>query len=321
MQKLNILLILLSVNLALLLGNIIVPHFSKEEPVTPPKNQITNLDSLLIIELFENGLKEEWIDERITFQKEPFYNITVPNDLSITTLLRNLNHKLKDSNLEVKTNELIENGKTKYEIFENEDRKSLYFFFYDDSLERESTELSFLIRVSNEEKLSTELLNASIPLTFLINIHEGADSIIAQISESSHKYFVYLDDEIDEEKYVLNLEFSKIRLRAIVENICNAFEYCQYFVIDNNSILARSNLFEFIAKEFRKRKRKIIFANTFKEINGSEILIKSGFNYYLGNNIELHKIIIDQNSFSLLRNDIEKSLKKGDKYYLIEKSL
>ena len=305
---------MLSLNLSLLLGNIVIEYISKEKSVPPKKISNTNIDSLLINELYENGIKQEWIDERKTQRKNSCYNVTVPGDLSITSLLRNLNHTLQGNDLKFSTIELVENGKTKFEFFENNGNKFIYYFFYDDLLKRESAELSFLINISDDEELISELFNSAVPLTFLIRPSENSDGLIKKISNTTHQYFVMLDDKIEEKKYYLDLAYSKLRLKAVIEEICESFVECKYFVLDKNSKLARSTLINFLKEEFSKRKRRIIYLDEFKEITESTILVKSKFNYFLNNKNEQHKIVIYDFDFISLKNDIAKSLKRGDKY-------
>ncbi|MGD8778111.1 MAG: hypothetical protein PVH88_04030 [Ignavibacteria bacterium] len=315
MQKIKILIVLLTLNLSLLLGNIIVEYVSKEKTTRLQKTSNIEIESLLLKELLENGIKKDWIKQKKSKRENEFYNVTVPRDLSITSLLRNLNQTLQGNDLKFSTVEFEENGKTKFEIFENNKRKTLYYFFYDDSLKRESSSISFLINIADNEELSDRFYNAVVPLTFLIRPSENSDSLLTKISNSSYNYFVLLDDNIEEEKYCLDLTFSKIRLKAVIEDICKSFGECSLFVLDRNSKLARSSVFNFIENEFRKRRKKIIYLDEFKKITGSEIIIKSEFNYYVNNRSRQHKILMTTDVFNALKNDIQKSLKRGDRYF------
>ena len=80
------------------------------------------------------------------------------------------------------------------------------------------------------------------------------------------EYVVLLNDDIDELKYKLKNDYSEARLKSSIRSIIGSFPNAAFILVDDNSNLFKSSIFNFVANEFEKRNIKLIKKSSLLDI-------------------------------------------------------
>lgn len=261
MKSKYIIVILFSLSIFLLFLNLAIDKFSiKEGSRTLKEISTDEIDSL-----FLSILKEYSIGTgNIKKIKSPFkkadsliksYLITLPKDLPIPVILRDIFSHIKKWDVELKSVEKEINRHSILEIHSGENIKLYAEFKMDRNLLRENSSISFIL--TDTEKLSenelNELLDYPEYLTLVLIPSQKNKDLANKISTSYKEVIVAINDRIEDPEFKFEKDFSQARLRLSTKLLIGAFNQNKFFLIDDTSPIYSSKNFQFLKKEFLSR--------------------------------------------------------------------
>ena len=322
--------ILLGIVIALLLANII---YKKYIMIKMPAEK-AEVSSKLIKEKFLSsvnsfGLKKEWVvqtkyrGKKRTQKKQDSviysYKISVPQDLPIPVILNEINSELKNENVKVISKEEKINGKSLLSIYSKNNLKLTASFTYIDEMRRKAGYVGII--VSGLENLNKDeiakVLNFPELFGYYVVPSKESEEFVKKHLKSKKEYIVTLNDNIGELKYRLEENYSEPRLKGSIRSIIGSFPKASFILIDDNSNLYKSSVFNFIANEFEKRKIKLIKKSSLLDITDeSKNQMQSNFsNLVKSSNENWGKVIIvPADNFSLIEEEIIKLRKIGYRF-------
>ena len=319
--------ILLGIIILLLLSNII---YKKYVMVKMPAEKM-EVSSKFIKEKFLTsvnsfGLKKEWIVQTKYSgdQKKPdstiySYKISVPQDLPIPVILNEINSSLKDENVEVISKEEKINGKSLLSIYSQNNLKLIASFSFIEEMRRKAGYIGII--VSGLENLNDDDVNQTLNFPeqfgYLIVPSKQSEEFVKKQLKSKKEYIILLNDDIEELKYKLEDNYSEPRLKSSIRSIIGSFSKAAFILVDDNSNIFKSSIFNFLTNEFAKRKIKLIKKSSLLDITAeSQNQMQSTFsNLVKSSNENWGKVIIvPADNFSLIEEEIIKLRKIGYKF-------
>ncbi|MEO8399222.1 MAG: hypothetical protein ABI550_05320 [Ignavibacteriaceae bacterium] len=315
--------ILFAAALLLVASNIIFNKFFRvEKPSEFPEVSALEINQKFMNSVLSFGLNNDWIkkDKKTKSDSTFFsYKISIPQDLPITVILSEINSSLKNLNVNIFSKEDKINGKTELTILSKENLKLSASFDYNNEMRRKAGYIGILVSNLNElndEKLN-KVLNFPELFGYIIFPSKSSSEFVKKVSKFRKEYVVILDDEIKELKYKLDEDYSAGRLKSSIRSIIGSFPNASFFLIDNNSDLFSSKIYDFVENEFEKRKIKFIKKNTLFEILSEPLnQIKSSFNNLVRSNEKGwgRVIIVPAENFNLIEDEIISLRKIGYKF-------
>ncbi len=322
--------ILLGIVIVLLLANII---YKKYIMIKIPSEK-AEVSSKIIKDKFLSsvnsfGLKKEWIvqtkykEDKNSRKKQDSvvysYKISVPQDLPIPVILNEINSALKNENVKVISKEEKINGKSLLSIYSKNNLKLAATFVYIDEMRRKAGFVGIIIsgleNINDNE--TTQILNFPEQFGYLITPSKESEEFVKKHVKTKKEYILLLNDDIDELKYKLEENYSEARLKGSIRSIIGSFPKAAFMLVDDNSNLFKSSIFNFISNEIEKRKIKLIKKSSLLDITGeSQKQMQSTFsNLVKSSNENWGKVIIvPAANFSLIEEEIIKLRKIGFKF-------
>ncbi len=324
--KKKIIYFLIAVTVVLLIANLLVEKYAdKSESTLPSSSLVTKseIESKFNEVLGLYDIKPEWIKKGKLKKKnkpdslEYFYKIKIPKSVLIPNLIKDLSKLFVLEDVKITSEEKNNFGNSTIKIINGKHTKLLAKFIYSKDLKTDKVNIGFVLTGIDDlsEEGFTELL--SIPLQFglLILPDRNIEPVIDKISDANKQFYLLLSEDIDDERYELNEEFTKEVLRVHLQHIFDFYKRNKFFVIDKKSELYRSLVFEYIAKLLKRNLKKLYFLQDFIKLKGdSEEDLSSLFEFHLKNiSKNSQKVfLLEASDFENLLDEILAFTKKGN---------
>ncbi len=321
--------ILFGVIVALIIANIVYKkYFTIEIPSEKGEVSASSIEKKFLNNINSFGFKNEWItktkyssaasNEKIDDSLKA-YKISVPEDLPITVIINEINSSLKNDNVEIISKEEKINGKTKLFIYSKNILKLYSVIDYNNETRRKAGYVGIVISSLenlNEDEVD-QILNFPELFGYYVIPSKESSLFVKKHLKLKKEYLVLLGDDIDDLKFKLKVDYSERRLKESIRSIIGAFPNASLILIDDNSELYNSSIFNFISDEFKKRNIKLINKSQMSDIsNESKNQVQSSFrNIVKSNNSGWGKaIIVSAENFDLVKDEIIKLRKIGYKF-------
>ncbi len=323
-MKRKIINILIGTAILLLIINILLEVFKKRDDDKSKRD----ISAQVIDSLFHNvldgyAIKGEWIQKKRSIQKlsdslDFSYRIKIPCDIPIPFMIKDIKAVLYSPVIRILSEEYKNYGNTGIKIYSSDILKLNAQLNYDCNIEREYSKLAFIIwdtyRFGEDE--IADLMNMSVPFAVTLTPSSKNETVITSIKDKNKEYVVFINDDIDESRFRLSTDLSKNFLSRSVGAIVRTFNDAVYYIIDNNSRLYNSPIFNYVRDEFKKRKVNLILSSSFSIINSDseeELISLLRFYYTSGKTIDGKTILVENDDFKYLQDEIANAQKKGNK--------
>ena len=313
---------LISFSLLLIAANIYIDNFfTKSEPVIREISK-TEIENGFTKTLIDHGIDDEWIEKKNVERNNAdsinyIYRVKIPSDVSITSIIKDLNETFINKPLLIESTERKNYSNSTVKFYSNEILKLEAYLNHEDNISRKYATYSFIVIVDNIE--INEILKIQIPFSLAITPSETNAKQISRLNELNKSYVILLDDTIDDSKYKLDKDFSKEKLIRSIKSILFSFGRNRVYIIDDNSSIYNSKIYNLLKDELVKRNIKIIIKNSLTNLTAdSNKELFSLFEFY---STSLKKkegkiFLMNYNNFVTLQVPLQKQIKKGDRIIL-----
>lgn len=317
--------ILVVLSVLLLFANVVLNIVNKPEPqIAKAETDAAEIDSLFVHAIYKFNLDSSWITQ-VPINSSQYdslrnvYRIKLPGDLRPATILLELKNAFQNYPVDLISDEKVVNATTTLNILSNDKLKLQSAISVETELERPHTKLSFII--TNYEELNQSrkesLFYSMIPYSILLVPSIETDSTIIKLNDYKKSYSLFIDDDIDEDKYKLASDFSKTRLKEAVRYLSRNYSMADLFIVNDKSSIFNSAIFNFIRDEFTSREVKLYRLNDFISLPDNYDEALSLLKFYLESGVgEKGKIIVTNANIFYESNEILLEAKKrGTKFY------
>lgn len=313
---------LISFSLLLIAANIYIDNFfTKSEPVIREISK-TEIENGFTKTLIDHGIDDEWIEKKNVERNNAdsinyIYRVKIPSDISITSIIKDLNETFINKPLLIESTERKNYSNSTVKFYSNEILKLEAYLNHEDNISRKYATYSFIVNVDNIE--INEILKIQIPFSLAITPSETNAKQISRLNELNKSYVILLDDTIDDSKYKLDKDFSKEKLIRSIKSILFSFGRNRVYIIDDNSSIYNSKIYNLLKDELVKRNIKIIIKNSLTNLTAdSNKELFSLFEFYTTSlkKKEGKIFLMNYNNFITLQAPLEKQIKKGDRIIL-----
>ncbi len=321
-NKKKIIYILFFFSFLLLVADIIIKKtFTEKKVIVKESYYPGEINSLFLNCLEEYGIKQEWIKEKqvsdnandSTFSR---YIVTTPSDLSIIEVLVSLNELFYYDGVVINSKELKIGKDSELKLFLNNKKILESYFKFNPKISRNG--IDFSIIVDNIEDLTTseltELLDTPSNIAFSVVPGKNGELLADEINKHGKNYIIELNDDIEDEAYVINEDQHPEKILKSLSRIFTSFNKTNFILIDNTSDLYNSRNFSFIKKNIPsvyllKKKSELI---NLGEREPEEL--KSMFRFFCEKPDSSKRIFFfDVKQFEIIKNEVLKMRKKGNK--------
>ena len=311
---------LIVISVLLIIFNISIEFTAKEEvqriPVLSQK-QIENKFALTLADyrISNNWIKKVFVREKLSDSLDYLFNISIPKDVTIATLIKDINSAFQNPSVIVETKERKNYSNSILKIYYNNELKLQANLNHSKKAIRKFAKYSFLVRTNfNDEEMLWEKLNQlNMEFTYLIVPSQKSVEVKNRLKK---RYAIILNDELLDQQFELKENFSKQKLNNNIRSIIIAFgKECAY-LIDKSSVLYNSKIFSLLRDELSSRGIELRPLQNFPLLKGhSKEQLVSLFNFYANSlkSKEGKTFIVGVDDFFALQPIIARQLKMGDK--------
>ncbi len=320
-KRKTIYILLITIFLLLVVEIIIQSIYTQKKVEVKTSFYPGEINKIFFSSLEEYGIQKEWIKEKVLTDKDTDstytdYVIKTPSDLQIVDLLTSLNEKYYYNGVVISSNELKINGDTKLTLkIENKLILKAYFKF-DKDLNRNGQNISIIvdgIEELNESELY-DLLDTPTNICFSVLPSDDAETLLKLIVKHGKEYVIKLDDDIDDDQFVLNADQHPEKIIKSLQKILLTYNRTNFILVNNESDLYNSKIYKFITKNIPegyiiKKKTELI---NLGDREPEEL--KSMFRYYCEKpDLTTKMFYLPTTQFFTVRNDVLRMKKKGNK--------
>ena len=160
------------------------------------------------------------------------------------------------------------------------------------------------------------LANAGIDYSLLLIPGEESRVFLQKVIEYNLDYAVLINDEM-EDRFSIDADDTKNMIKNSVVNLISVYGRNTVYIVDPNSDLFNSVIFNFIRDEFTQRDIELSSLVDYSSLLGKEFNdVVSLFNFYCdsGKSEKPVRLIMDYNTFTRLKPLILLEKKKGTKF-------
>lgn len=322
-KKLKLIKTILFISLSLLALNFVYDIFTKgsrkNESIIDNENETERVEKLFLEALSENGIDKKYIQKKISKNEDSkryFYEIMVPKDFSIPSLIADYQEKLLPYNIKLNSSEKRNNLALK--AIRGNHILLVASFIHSDKAKIKKNNIGLVIYdfFQASEKEKEQILNWPYKLNLIAL--PGSEFIELKKTKNyfNKKIYFIINDQIEDIKYKVNSRMSHARLKSAAANLANLAGDEMIIFIDNRAEIANSIALEFIKNEFDKRNVKLFFLKNFKEIEDEKFQeLLSKIEYYLNPEIFNKEIyLISYKNFLLAKESFQKAAKKSSNF-------
>ncbi len=276
--------------------------------------------------IFSFGIEEKLITETKVKDKlsgllVPSFKVQVPKDLSIPEILQDVFNNFGEDSLLIESVEKNKGGKSTL-VIRNKNSAVLFSEFdYSKNVSRVKEYFAIIINDIEFDELKDSILIESVSsLNFLIRPKSNYLHSVDYIKNNRKEYSLLIDDEIEEQKYMLGTGYSVQRILSVLKTLVIDFSNATFFVIDDNSKFYNSTNHKILSDELAKRKIKLFRLSDFIFLNEDEDLL-TDFSRRMENpgNNGLNVFLFEKENYEKINPEMKKFYKKG--YRIINSSL
>lgn len=323
--KTKLIINLFIISTVLLIVNLLVDKFTKPSESEKISSEISRakIDSVFYSVLDDYGINAFWITakkNKSSFEDsiQNIFEVKIPTDVPIPMIIKDIKKVIVNDITAFVCNEKKIFGLTEIKIYTNEILKLQAVFIPDESLNRDKNKIAFII--SDAFKLSDsdyrQFLASHYPLSALV-VPNSENRIKADTLKNYFKeYCVILDDDNDEKQFRLETGHQPELLKRSVSSILSQFDKSKLIIVDHESKLFQSAIYNYVEKQFQIGKREIISTKKLIDLrNDQESELISKFLFFSSDTTgEREKIILTGfENFIRLEPEVNKFRKKGGK--------
>ncbi|MBI1937063.1 MAG: hypothetical protein HYS25_02965 [Ignavibacteriales bacterium] len=315
---------LLIAAIALLLSNVIIDLIKK-----PEKHEIVNeltvrqIDSVFNFVLKEYGIDSAWIStKKLKIADEDSINkqyvVMLPSDLPIPLIIRDINKIIEKDITGFVSEEKKIFGTTEIRIYTNEILKLQASLIADPNTVRQRNNFAFIISDAFELGETDYNKFLYLPYTLSVAVVPGETVPVKAdtLNKFSKEYIALINNEISGDKFKLEPGDQKALLKRSVDMIVKSLNKSQLFVVDEQSKIFNSTVYNFVRDEFKKKGKKLVHLSEFIKLGaGDETELISKFKFHCeGINEAKQKIFyLPYEDFLTIRAEVEKARKRGSR--------
>lgn len=322
----NFIYIFIVVSLLLIMLNISLDFTSKKEKtVVVYVLSQKEIESKFANALSEFGIPNSWIKKVFSKKKlsdslNYVFNVSIPKDVTIATLIKEINSQFDIDEVNVVAREERNYGSSVLKIYSDSILKLQANLNYSKKVKRGFAEYSFLVYrsflgdKSNEKKWK----HIFFDFTYLIVPSQVTKESVKELKEN---YAVLLNNSINETEFALKENYSKQKLVNNIQSILINFGKERAYIIDKNSVLYNSKIYNMIRDEFNSRGIKLHSLQEVQFLKGESFKqLISLFDFYTTSlkGKRGKTFVINANDFLNLQPQIAKQVKRGDKVVKVE---
>jgi hypothetical protein len=266
-------------------------------------------------------IKVNKIKDKSTGQIIPNIKVHVPKDLSIPEILLDIHQSFNKDSLTFYSVEKVKGGKSILTLKKGNSIILQTEFNYSKDIFRDKGNIAFIIKDADPGNTSTaSLIESATKLNFLIRPDSKYSTHLEFINENGKQFSILIDDEISEQKYKLDADFSEQRVVAVIKSLVNEFGSATFFIIDDKSKFFNSANRDVLYRELKKRKIKLFTFSDFKALDMDENIFDD-FNRATENLTRDEGIVflLNEESYQMIGDEIKKCKKRG--YRIVNSSL
>ncbi len=291
---------------------------------------VVQIEKVFFKVLDEYGIDPKWIsskkvkaaeDDSTHFQ----YFIKIPSDVPVPLIIRDINKLIQKDITGFVSEEKKIFGPTEVRIYTNEILKLKATLTPDKNIIQIRNDFSFIISdaLDLSEANFNKFLSISHPLACLV-VPDGSSITKADSLKKYRKeYIVLLDDQISDSKMRLKQEYQKEILRGSIKNIVNSFKESHHYIVDVNSVLFNSPIYNFVLDDLNRRGIALLASSRIIDLYAKEDSeLFSKFRFYSNDTTGSHQkfFLISFENYQKLVPELEGLRKKGNKIVPFSKS-
>lgn len=315
---------LLIAAIALLLANVIIDLFKKpEKHMSLNELTVRQIDSVFNFVLKGYGIDSVWIstkklkvaDEDSINKK---YTVMLPSDLPIPLIIRDINKIIEKDITGFVSEEKKIFGTTEIRIYTNEMLKLQAELIADPNTVRQRNNFAFIISDAFDLGESDYNKFLYLPYTLSTTVIPGKSVTIKAdtLKKFSKEYIALINNDITDKKFKLDSGDQKALLKRSIDMIVKSMSKAQLFVVDEQSKIFNSTVYNFVRDEFKKKGQKLVHLSEFTKLDAEdEIELLSKFKFHAEDINEAKQKIfyISYEDFLTIRAEVEKTRKRGSR--------
>ncbi len=311
---------LIVISILLIISNILLEVTSPKEEKIIPEVSLNEIELKFSTTLNSYGILSDWIKKvyvknKLSDSLDFLFNVTLPRDVSIPILIKDLNNLFDSENIEIETIERKNHSNTQIKIYSNKKLKLQSNLKHSKKIIREHAEYSFLVlfNFNNEVSSWEEIEHIYYQFTYLITPSKKA---FEGKKKFSGKYALLINDQLSGTEYALDEDYSKQKLTNRIRSIVISFGNNITYLIDETSAIFNSKIYSLLRDEFNKRGISLISLQRYSKLKGNtDHELVSLFQFYTTSlkGKEGKTFVVNMNDFLKLQTPIAKQIKMGDK--------
>ena len=330
-QKQKFITYLIAAAVILLIVNITIESLKKQKKeIVIHELSVNQIETVFFTVLDDYGIETKWI-KRKKYKSVDYdsvkteYIVKIPADMPVPLIIKNINKVIEKDITGFVSEEKKIFGTTEIRIYTNEVLKLKATLIPDKEIIRKRNELSFVI--NDVFDLNEKSFNNFLSVNHLISctVIPGHDLIIKadSLKDYTKEYAILFNNDISDPKMKLKSDYQKELLRGSMQNIVSGFRDAKAYIIDENSTLYNSPIYNYVRDEFNRQSIYLYPRSELIELyaqEDSELISK--FKYYCDDTTGVHQKIFFSSfdNFLKIQNEIEKIKKKGNKIIPLSKT-
>ncbi len=322
--KSKLILVLFIISIILLLTSVSIEYLKKSDDGKEKVKSasIAQLNELFDRVLHDNGIEADWVNIRKAGGKfdslEVVYQVDVPADKPIILIIKDLNSHLYLNHSKLVSKEFEINGKTEITVLSEDVIKLKAVLAHSKKLQIVKPNLGFILATYGELNESQRNRILEIQQPFAISIVpsvEGKEQLNL-LAQNEKEYTLLISDNISDSKYLIETGETKKEISEAVGRILSDFNKPVICLIDEESQIYKSAVYNFIRDEFSKREFPLKKLSEIELIEAKEdqnLVSIFDFKVNLLNKDAVKTFRISAMDFLSLQNEIQKLTKRGFK--------
>ncbi len=311
---------LIVISILLIISNILIEITSKVEKKVLPEISLNEIEQKFSNTLSNYGIVNDWVKKayvktKLSDSLNYLFNVTLPKDISIPTLIKDLNKSFNSESTNIETIEKINHSNTQIKIYSNSKLKLQANLKHSKKIIREYAEYSFLVHLDliNGESSWGKIERIYYDFTYLI---VPSKDILEARKRLKGKYALLINDQLSGTEFALEESFSKQKLTNRIRSIIISFGKDKTYFIDELSAIYNSKIYSLLRDEFGKRGISLISLQKYPKLKGNTTQeIISLFHFYTTSlkGKEGKIFVVDMDDFLKLQAPISSQIRMGDK--------
>jgi hypothetical protein len=246
-------------------------YFSPDKNKTYQKDdiEVDEIQNIFLSSLNNYDISDKLI-ENLSNNKNLNFKVRVYSDVPIELILLELERNFSDKNVTLVAKDSIQNIKSNFRIYLNEEIKLTAEFTVDTTIKRNKGKLAFLIKIDRIDKTTKGIVETSEPISFLIVPDKSFQRSLRLFKDNNKRYYILISNEINDLIYKFGKNYSKLQTKNTVYNILRDFEHSNHIFFDSESDWLDENTFQIISYELKRNQITLIKTSTLSNLSDME---------------------------------------------------